>query len=128
MKLDHATIVTEYLEGARRFLCSIVGLSEGPRPPFGVSGDWLYANGQPVIHLIEAAAASSVKPVSPRIDHIGLRLNSLQEWSQTLDRIRLSGVQYALNEVPLAGERQLFVAMASGVVIERVTDQQSVIP
>ncbi|MGF6317770.1 VOC family protein [Pseudomonas frederiksbergensis] len=128
MKLDHATIVTEDLEGARRFLCSIVGLSEGPRPPFGVSGDWLYANGQPVIHLIEAAAASSVKPVSPRIDHIGLRLNSLQEWSQTLDRIRLSGVQYALNEVPLAGERQLFVAMASGVVIERVTDQQSVIP
>ncbi|MGF6705739.1 VOC family protein [Pseudomonas frederiksbergensis] len=128
MKLDHATIVTEDLEGARRFLCSIVGLSEGPRPPFGVSGDWLYANGQPVIHLIEAAAASSVKPVSPRIDHIGLRLNSLQEWSQSLDRIRLSGVHYWLNEVPLAGECQLFVAMASGVVIERVTDQQSVIP
>jgi len=38
MKLDHATIVTGDLEGARRFLCSVVGLSEGPRPPFGVSG------------------------------------------------------------------------------------------
>ncbi|MGF6488050.1 hypothetical protein [Pseudomonas frederiksbergensis] len=77
MELDHATIVTGDLEGARRFLCSVVGLSEGPRPPFGVSGYWLYANGQPVIHLIEAAASS---------------------------------------------------AMASGVVIERVTNQQSVIP
>jgi catechol 2,3-dioxygenase-like lactoylglutathione lyase family enzyme len=128
MKLDHATIVTGDLEGARRFLCSVVGLSEGPRPPFGVSGYWLYANGQPVIHLIEAAAASSGKPVPPRIDHIGLRLNSLQEWSQSLDRIRLSGVHYGVNEVPLAGERQLFVAMASGVVIELVTNQQSVIP
>ena len=128
MKLDHATIVTADLEGARRFLCSVVGLSEGPRPPIGVSGHWLYANGQPVIHLIEAAAASSVKPVSPRIDHIGLRINSVQEWSKLLDRIRLSGVHYGLNEVPLTGERQLFVAMASGVVIELVTDQQSVIP
>jgi catechol 2,3-dioxygenase-like lactoylglutathione lyase family enzyme len=128
MKLDHATIVTGDLEGARRFLCSVVGLSEGPRPPFGVSGYWLYANGQPVIHLIEAAAASSGKPVPPRIDHIGLRLNSLQEWSQSLDRIRLSGVHYGLNEVPLAGERQLFVAMASGVVIELVPNQQSAIP
>jgi catechol 2,3-dioxygenase-like lactoylglutathione lyase family enzyme len=128
MKLDHATIVTGDLESARRFLCSVMGLSEGPRPPFGVSGYWLYANGQPVIHLIEAAAASSGKPVPPRIDHIGLRLNSLQEWSQSLDRIRLSGVHYGLNEVPLAGERQLFVAMASGVVIELVTHQQSVIP
>jgi catechol 2,3-dioxygenase-like lactoylglutathione lyase family enzyme len=128
MKLDHATIVTGDLESARRFLCSVIGLSEGPRPPFGVSGYWLYANGQPVIHLIETAAASSGKPVPPRIEHIGLRLNSLQEWSQSLDRIRLSGVHYGLNEVPLAGERQLFVAMASGVVIELVTHQQSVIP
>jgi extradiol dioxygenase family protein len=127
MQLDHATIVTADLEGARRFLCSVVGLSEGPRPPFGVSGYWLYANGQLVIHLIEAAAASLVKPVAPRIDHIGLRINGAQEWSQLLDRIRLSGVHYGLNEVPLTGERQLFVAMASGVVIELVADRQSVI-
>ena len=59
---------------------------------------------------------------------VGLRINSVQEWSKLLDRIRLSGVHYGLNEVPLTGERQLFVAMASGVVIELVTDQQSVIP
>ncbi|WP_178082204.1 MULTISPECIES: hypothetical protein [unclassified Pseudomonas] len=52
----------------------------------------------------------------------------MNKQSQLLDRIRLSGIHYGLNEVPLAGERQLFVAMASGVVIELVPNQQSVIP
>jgi catechol 2,3-dioxygenase-like lactoylglutathione lyase family enzyme len=124
MKLDHATIVTEDLEGARRFLCSVVGLSEGPRPPFGVNGHWLYADGQPVIHLIEAATASSARPASPRLDHVGLRVNTIQEWSALLERMRLGGVPYELSEVPFTGEHQLFVAMAPGVVIELVTDQQ----
>jgi hypothetical protein len=54
--------------------------------------------------------------------------SGINKQSQALDRIRLSGVHYGLNEVPLAGERQLFVAMASGVVIELVPNQQSVIP
>jgi catechol 2,3-dioxygenase-like lactoylglutathione lyase family enzyme len=127
MKLDHVTILTGDLEAARSFLCSIVGLREGPRPPFAVGGYWLYADGQPVIHLIEAASASSpTRPASPRIDHVGLRINSAQEWEALLERIRLSGVSYDLSEVPLTGERQLFVAMAPGVAIELVTEQQPV--
>jgi catechol 2,3-dioxygenase-like lactoylglutathione lyase family enzyme len=128
MKLDHVTIVTGDLEAVRSFLCSIVGLSEGPRPPFGVGGYWLYADGQPVIHLIEAANAFSTRPASPRIDHVGLRVNSAQEWEALLERMRLSGVSHELSEVPLTGERQVFVAMAPGVVIELVTEQQPLTP
>src|SRR5258708_4813767 len=120
MKLDHTTIVTGDLEAARSFLCSIVGLSEGPRPPFGVGGHWLYADGQPVVHLIESASAGSARLASPRIDHVGLRVNSAQEWEALLERIRLSGVPHELSEVPLTGERQLFVAMAPGVLVELV--------
>jgi AraC-like DNA-binding protein len=56
MKLDQATIVTENLEFARHFFCAVVGLSEGPCPPFTVNSHWLYANGHPVIHLIEESA------------------------------------------------------------------------
>jgi catechol 2,3-dioxygenase-like lactoylglutathione lyase family enzyme len=127
MKLDHATIVTGNLEGARNFLCSIIGLSEGPRPPFGVRGHWLYANDKPVIHLIEAGIARPARPASPRIDHVGLRINA-EEWSGLLERLRLSGVPYELGEVPLTGECQLFVAMAPGIVIELVTDRQPPTP
>jgi catechol 2,3-dioxygenase-like lactoylglutathione lyase family enzyme len=125
MKLDHTTIVTGDLEAARSFLCSIVGLSEGPRPPFSIGGHWLYADGQPVVHLIEAPDATSARRTSPRIDHVGLRVDTAEEWSALLERMRVSGVSYDLTEVPLTGERQLFVAMAPGVVIELVTDRQS---
>jgi catechol 2,3-dioxygenase-like lactoylglutathione lyase family enzyme len=128
MKLDHATIVTEDLEGARRFLCSIVGLSDGPRPPFGVDGHWLYANGQPAIHLIGVPPASSARSASARIDHVALRVNTAQEWSSLLERMRLSRISYKLSEVPLSGECQLFVAMAPDVMIELVTDQQPPTP
>jgi catechol 2,3-dioxygenase-like lactoylglutathione lyase family enzyme len=125
MKLDHATIVTGDLESALRFLCSIVGLCEGPRPPFGAKGHWLYANGQPVIHLIGASSAESG---SPRIDHVGLRVGTAQEWSALLDRMRCSGIPFELSEVPLSGECQLFITVAPGVVIELVTDQQPLTP
>jgi len=128
MKLDHATIVAGDLEGARGFLCSVVGLSEGSRPPFGFNGHWLYANHQPVIHLIEAGSALSARSASPRIDHLGFRVDTVQEWSALLERARLSGVPYELSEAPLSGERQLFVAMAPGVVIEVVTAQQPPAP
>jgi hypothetical protein len=36
-------------------------------------------------------------------------------------RLILSGVSHELNEVPLTGERQLFLTMAPGVVIELVS-------
>jgi hypothetical protein len=57
-----------------------------------------------------------------------LRANSVLEWSELLERIRVSGISYELSEVPLSGERQLFVAIAPGVVIELVTVQQPPAP
>jgi len=107
------------------FDARVVGLSEGPRPPFGSNGHWLYADGQPVIHLIERAAAPSVQPASTRIDHVGLRVASKQEWSGLLKRLRSCGIPFELSEVPQTGERQLFLAVAPGVVIELVTDPQA---
>jgi extradiol dioxygenase family protein len=123
MKLDHATIVTDQLDTARRLLCSVVGLVEGPRPPFGVNGHWLYADGQPVIHLIESAAIAAMQPAATRIDHIGLRIDNANEWSALLERLAHCAVPYQLAEVPLSGELQLFIEIAAGVVIELVTRQ-----
>jgi AraC family transcriptional regulator len=83
--VDHATIVAEDLESARRFLCAIVGLSEGPRPAFSVAGHWLYAQGQPVIHLIEKPAATPAISASlPRVRQEGLDRRRL---SRVLDYI-----------------------------------------
>ena len=121
MKLDHATVVTRDLEGARRFLCGIVGLSDGPRPPFRVNGYWLYADGRPVIHLVEATLPALKGRASPRIDHVALRVDDAAEWAALVERMESNNVPYTLAEIPLADELQLFVSLAPGVVVEFVT-------
>ncbi len=76
MHLDHATIVTPDLDAARRFFVDVAGLTEGARPPFRVDGFWLYADGRPVIHLIEATVPGVSGRAVPRIDHVAFRIDS----------------------------------------------------
>jgi catechol 2,3-dioxygenase-like lactoylglutathione lyase family enzyme len=121
MKLDHTTIVTAELDVMRRFLCDVVGLTEGQRPPFGIAGHWLYAGGQPVIHLIADPAPGRLALASPRIDHVAFRIEHATEWNALIARMRAHDVPYQLAEVPLTQELQLFVALAPGVAIEFVT-------
>ncbi|WGS51866.1 VOC family protein [Paraburkholderia sp. D15] len=129
MHLDHATIVTADLETARRFFVDIAGLDEGARPPFSIDGYWLYANGRPVLHLIDATAPAAPGRSAPRIDHIAFRLESAEEWQALLARLQAAGVAYQSARVPPMGpqaaEVQLFVALAPGVVIEFVTALQN---
>jgi catechol 2,3-dioxygenase-like lactoylglutathione lyase family enzyme len=125
MQLDHATIVTADLDTARRFFVEVAGLTEGVRPPFTVAGHWLYANGRPVLHLIDATAPAVAGRATPRIDHLAFRLESAAQWQALLDRLHAAGVDYQTAQVPQmsaqAAEQQLFVALAPGVVIEFVT-------
>lgn len=120
MQLDHATIVTDDIEGVRRFFDDVAGLDTGPRPPFGVDGFWLYLNRRPAIHITQATVAGSTGLRVPRIDHIALRIEDQQEWSALVERLRAHRVQYQLAVVPLSNEQQLFVSIAPGVHIEFV--------
>ncbi|MEX3918837.1 VOC family protein [Paraburkholderia sp. BR10872] len=126
MQLDHVTLVTPDLEGTCRFFRDIVGLEDGTRPPFRVGGHWLYANGRPVTHLVEATEAArlpggSSALVAPRIDHVAFRVAPGVEWRALVERLAARRVQYQLAEVPASAEVQLFVALAPGVVVEFVT-------
>jgi catechol 2,3-dioxygenase-like lactoylglutathione lyase family enzyme len=128
MQLDHATIVTAELDTVRHFFVDIAGLTQGARPPFSVDGYWLYANGRPVLHLIDAtvpAATAATGRIAPRIDHIAFRLESAAEWQALVERLDTADVNYQTAQVPQTAaqpaERQLFVALAPGVVIEFVT-------
>ncbi|MPW16112.1 extradiol dioxygenase [Paraburkholderia sp. CNPSo 3157] len=131
MHLDHATIVTPDLDATRQFFVDVVGLTEGARPPFGVGGYWLYADGRPadgrpVIHLVDSTLPHHSGRASPRIDHIAFRLDGSDEWHALLARLEAAGVAYQTADVPLTGEVQLFVALASAVVIEFVTAARNV--
>ncbi|SAK70805.1 VOC family protein [Caballeronia ptereochthonis] len=122
MQLDHVTIVAPDCEAIMRFFVDIAGMRVGPRPPFGVGGYWLHLGSRPAVHLIAAgAAAPADRPNATRIDHLALRIDDQAEWSALLERLDCRGYAYQLAEVPLARERQLFVRLAPGVVVEFVT-------
>ncbi|SAL37446.1 glyoxalase family protein [Caballeronia sordidicola] len=124
MKLDHATIVAPDCAPMRQFFTDIAGMTVGPRPPFGIGGCWLYLDGAPVLHLIESGsvlAAPAGGRAATRIDHIALRVSGEAEWQALLARLHEHGVPFSEAEVPVSGERQVFVQLAPGVVIEFVT-------
>jgi catechol 2,3-dioxygenase-like lactoylglutathione lyase family enzyme len=124
MHLDHVTIVTPDCEAMRRFFVDIAGLTQGPRPPFGVGGYWFYLDQRPVVHLVASASARATpaggRPAT-RIDHLALRVQTESEWRALLDRLHASHTPYQMADVPLAQEKQLFVQLAPGVVVEFVT-------
>ena len=123
MKLDHATIVTPDCEPMRRFFTDVAGMTIGPRPPFGIGGCWLYLNGTPVVHLVESGsvlAAPAGGRAATRIDHIALRVTDEAEWQTLLARLHEHAVPFSEADVPVSRERQVFVQLAPGVVVEFV--------
>src|ERR1700683_1355938 len=71
--LDHVTLRTHDLEGTRVFFEKVLDLKPGYRPDFPFPGHWLYADGEPIVHLIPGGGG----PVDRRgesIDHVGFRL------------------------------------------------------
>lgn len=126
MQLDHVTIVAPDCDAIMRFFVDIAGMQIGPRPPFGVGGYWLYADGRPAIHLVDSTLPHQPGRASPRIDHIAFRLDDGAAWQALLARLEAARVAYQSADVPLSGEVQLFVALAPGVVIEFVTAARNV--
>ncbi|KMZ11734.1 hypothetical protein BHUM_04115 [Candidatus Burkholderia humilis] len=122
MQLDHVTVVAPDCAAFMRFFVDVAGLQVRPRPPFGVGGYWLYLNGKPALHLIASGSATSAeRPGAARIDHFALRIDDESEWAALIKRLDCHGYVYQETEVPIARERQLFVRLAAGVVVEFVT-------
>lgn len=118
MYLDHANIVTPDLDTTARFFTDVLGFTAGPRPGFRVPGYWLYSVGRPVIHLTQATVALPTGKMSPRIDHIALRVADIDEWTALLDRLKAHNVDYQLNALNDDNDIQLWVPLAAGVIIE----------
>lgn len=93
--MDHFTIVTNQLETTRRFYVDLIGLQEGPRPPFPVDGLWLYANGKAILHVISVDTMPN--PRRGVLDHMAF---SAQGFSSTLDKLDQYDVRYRIIRAP----------------------------
>ncbi len=131
-RLDHYTLRTPDLAAARWFYVEVLGLTDGPRPPFDFPGAWLYA-GQgeaalPVVHLVgvdprpgkgltsylgEAPAAAQVG--TGAVDHIAF---TAKGWPELRARCTALGVPYDRRTVPGLGLHQVFLRDPCGVRIE----------
>jgi catechol 2,3-dioxygenase-like lactoylglutathione lyase family enzyme len=114
--LDHVTLRTRDLEGVKAFFETVLGLEAGYRPAFHFPGYWLYAAGQPVIHLIPGQGGP-VDRMGETIDHVGFRLDDHEAMRLKLDRL---SIPYSQMNLPELGERRLFLRTPTGILLELV--------
>ena len=114
--LDHYNVSTRKLGDTIRFYEEVLGLTNGPRPPFNFPGAWLYSAGHPVLHLNDISSTDRQQPAdSGVIDHVAFGSRGFEAIKQHLTR---KGVPFRVNEVPNSTRRQIFVTDPNNVLIE----------
>ena len=124
LRMDHFTIVTDQLDATRDFYVQVLGLVEGPRPPFPVPGFWLYAGNQPVLHVV--GVARMPEPRRGVLDHMAFHSQGLQTMWAHLEH---HGVHFKVIRAP--GDQrtwQLFMQDPNGVEVELDFDASEVPP
>ncbi len=114
--LDHVTLRTNDLESTRAFLEAVLDLRPGYRPAFSFPGYWLYADGDPVVHLIPRHGDPADR-TGESIDHVGFRLADNDGMRRKLDDL---GIPYSRMELPELGERRLFIRTPTKILLELV--------
>ena len=114
--LDHYNVSTRKLKETVHFYEDVLGLNNGPRPPFDFPGAWLYSEGQPVLHLNDISQTDrEQRPDSGVIDHVAFGSRGFEAMKKHLAG---KGVTYRVNVVPNSTRRQIFLRDPNNVEIE----------
>ena len=124
--LDHCAIRTADLEATRVFYADLLGLEVGPRPELPVPGYWLYADGRPVVHLIEVGPGfaqdvfgsplqTAAAGADMGVDHLAFRVTGL---AALRARLRERGMAFRELGIPEMHLHQVFVKDPNGVTAE----------
>lgn len=125
-KIEHYLVLSDDMEATRDFYRDALGMHEGPRPPLGFPGYWMYLGDTPVIHIAEwvtytthsnskGIAVSTRAESTGAIDHIAFTATGYDE---VLARLTRNGIPADRNEQPGGRLRQLFLQDPNGVKIE----------
>lgn len=116
--INHINIYTHQplLDEVRDFYVNVIGLTEGPRPNFPFPGYWLYAQGKPILHLMEKTDAEPAADIGvSHLDHIALTCEGLDE---TLEHLETIKAEFVRREIPEFNMVQLFIKDPSGLGVE----------
>jgi len=114
LALDHVNIRTARLGQLVSFYGAVLGLTSGPRPPFGFPGAWLYAGDRPVVHLVEVTPGEAPPAADSdglRLSHFAFRATGLEA---LLERLRAAGVRHRAVALPGADITQVHFADPDG--------------
>ena len=117
--LHHFTIrcTPEELPPLVDFYTRVMRLEVGARPQIPAPGAWLYAGGQPIVHLYAHLSSpdTPVEPPTGPLDHISFRSRGLQEMREHL---RAQGVPFQEAPIPGWDIHQLFLRDPRGLKLE----------
>ena len=125
-KMEHFLVLTEDIEATKEFYCLVLGMEVGFRPPLPFPGYWVYLGETPCIHIAEWETYTSHSnklgiPVSTKgsvtgpVDHIAFNGTDYEAMHAKLHKL---GIEMALNHVPDAGLRQIFLDDPNGIKLE----------
>jgi catechol 2,3-dioxygenase-like lactoylglutathione lyase family enzyme len=122
-RLDHVTVVTDRLDETRDFYQHL-GLTVGARPDFGFPGLWLYAGGQPVLHVLEVAEMPQARRGA--IDHMAFVGSDIVALLTALKHHRIA---YRLLRLPRPWSTwQVFCQDPNGAEVEIDFDAAQTVP
>jgi catechol 2,3-dioxygenase-like lactoylglutathione lyase family enzyme len=112
--MNHFTVLTRDLERTVAFYAKFLGLQAGARPPFDFPGAWLYAGGQPILHIVAGGLPMPAEPAGV-LDHMAFSGRDLRA---TLALLQGDGMPYELVRLPGDGTWQLFFHDPNGARVE----------
>ena len=112
---EHVNVATGDLDRARRFYAEVLGLRDGPRPPFSRAGAWMYLGEQAVVHISTSRAPATRK--SDAFDHVAFKASGLDE---TRERLREHNIYFQEFGVPENDLHQVFFRDPDGTEIELI--------
>jgi catechol 2,3-dioxygenase-like lactoylglutathione lyase family enzyme len=115
-RIDHLNVTGSeaQIERCRAFYIEVLGLADGHRPAFRRRGYWLYAGGEPIVHLTIATDERTAASNAP-LDHVALACTGLDEM---LARLEQHAIPYELDRVPGSNDAQIFLHDPAGVALE----------
>jgi len=111
--MNHFTVLTDDVEATVRFYRDLLGLAEGPRPPLGFPGAWLYTGNQAVLHVVGGRQRSELR--AGVIDHMAFSATGLAAAVAALDA---KGIAHQCRQQVGSGVWQVFFHDPSGAKVE----------
>ena len=111
--MNHFTILTDDVPRTVRFYGDLLGLTDGPRPPLGFPGAWLYSGDSALVHVVGGRSRDELK--AGVIDHMAFSATGLEAM---LTALTARNVKHVCRQQTGTGIWQVFFHDPNGAKVE----------